>query len=318
VLKEHQVGASAADLCRKHGISGAMIKLRYGGLRHASPDFTIDQNQCDVGIQAAMIEQGDNAGLSSSRYRRRIIAASILALGLVQTYGLRYAVASDEGSYLDIARLLSAGDWDAALNGLWSPLYPLLISIGLRLSPHGSPEFLVIQIVNYAIFLFATGAFWWLWRALAPQATAAMDIAVFGICTYSLLRIWKHNIATPDVLVAGAAFIVARIMLYIYQRPEHWRGYLGLATALAFSYFAKAVFFPISVLVLLIVVAAGWRERRKVIPRTAIAAVLFIGIASPLVIGLSVRYQHLTFSEVGRPLADNPHIRRNSSQPALP
>jgi len=238
--------------------------------------------------------------INASRYHRFIIAASILALGLLQTYGLRHALRDDECSYLDIARRLSVGDWHAALNGYWSPLYPLLISIGLRLSPDGFSEFSVIQIANGAIFLFASGAFWWLWRALAPHATAAMDSAVFAICTYSLLRIWKHDIATPDVLLAGGSFIVARMMLYIRHRPEYWGGYVGLGVTLAFSYFAKAVFFPISGLVLLLVVAAGWRERRGVIPRTAIAAVLFIGIASPLVIGLSARYDHLTFGETGK------------------
>jgi putative transposase len=35
VLKEHQAGATAADLCRKHGISGAtfyMWRAKYGGM----------------------------------------------------------------------------------------------------------------------------------------------------------------------------------------------------------------------------------------------------------------------------------------------
>jgi hypothetical protein len=240
--------------------------------------------------------------MAASRYRQIIFAAAILVFGLLQTYGLRYAAADDEASYLDIARLLSSGDWQAAFNGYWGPLYPLLISIGLRLSPDGFPEFLIIQFVNCAIFLVASGAFWWLWRALAPRATAAMDGAAFTICTFSLLRTWQsgNDIATPDVLVAGFAFIVARLLLYIRQHPEYWGGYVGLGVALAFSYFAKAVMFPIGGFVLLIVVAAGWRERRKVIPRTVISAALFIGIASPLVIGISARYQHLTFGETGK------------------
>jgi len=223
-----------------------------------------------------------------------------LAFGFLQTCGLRHAAGDDQASYLDIARLLSAGDWQAVLNGYWSPLYPLLISIGLRLSPDGSPEFPVIQVVNCAVFLAAAGAFWWLWRALAPRATAGMDGAVFAICTFSLLRTWRDAIGSPDVLVAGCAFILARIMLYIRQRPEHWGGYVGLGVALAVSSFAKAALFPVGGFALLVVVAAGWRERRKVIPRTAITAALFIGIASPLVIGLSARYQHPTFGETGK------------------
>jgi putative transposase len=35
VLKEHQAGATAADLCRKHGISEATVytwRSKYGGL----------------------------------------------------------------------------------------------------------------------------------------------------------------------------------------------------------------------------------------------------------------------------------------------
>ena len=35
VLQEHQAGASASDLCRKHGISNATLytwRLKYGGM----------------------------------------------------------------------------------------------------------------------------------------------------------------------------------------------------------------------------------------------------------------------------------------------
>jgi len=90
------------------------------------------------------------------------------------------------------------------------------------------------------------------------------------------------------------------MMLYIRHHPEYWGGYVGLGVAAAFAYFAKAVFFPITVVVLLLTVLVGWRRRREVIPLTAIAAVVFIAVASPLVIGLSMRYQHPTFGEVGK------------------
>ena len=42
VLKEHQAGATAADLCRKHGISDATFytwRSKYGGMCQRRSDF---------------------------------------------------------------------------------------------------------------------------------------------------------------------------------------------------------------------------------------------------------------------------------------
>ena len=53
ILKEHEAGRSAGDLCRKHGISDQTLynwKAKYGGLKPSEASRLIpnpiDQNRC--------------------------------------------------------------------------------------------------------------------------------------------------------------------------------------------------------------------------------------------------------------------------------
>ena len=90
--------------------------------------------------------------------------------GFVDTIYSRHAMQSDGISYLDMGDALVRGDWKMAINAYWSPLYPWLQGVALRLfKPSAYSEFTVVQFVNFLIYLFALGCFDFLLRAATTE-----------------------------------------------------------------------------------------------------------------------------------------------------
>ena len=54
-----------------------------------------------------------------------------IVLGLIQVDAYRFTLSSDDPiSYLDIGDAYLRGDWNAALNSYWSPLYSWIVGLG--------------------------------------------------------------------------------------------------------------------------------------------------------------------------------------------
>jgi hypothetical protein len=72
-----------------------------------------------------------------------------------------------------IRERLAHGQWHEAVNGYWSPLYPLLAGAATRIF-HPSPpyEATVLHLVNFCIYLFALACFDFLLRRLARDGCA--------------------------------------------------------------------------------------------------------------------------------------------------
>ncbi|HET7458926.1 MAG TPA: hypothetical protein VFJ74_14850, partial [Gemmatimonadaceae bacterium] len=110
---------------------------------------------------------------SASRERgvRMALRALALLVAIGQAAVNRYAVNPDGVTYLDIARALSQGEWGAGVNALWSPMYPALQAIALRLvAPAPRLESTVAHAVNVVIFAAALAAFEFFLRAFARLA----------------------------------------------------------------------------------------------------------------------------------------------------
>ena len=84
------------------------------------------------------------------------IAGVVVWLGVLQLRAFNGDVNPDGISYIEIAKLFSRGDVSALSNGYWSPLYPLVVAIALRLSdlwPGASPaELSVVLATNLIVF----------------------------------------------------------------------------------------------------------------------------------------------------------------------
>src|SRR5262245_46908984 len=83
-----------------------------------------------------------------------------VALGLLQLCAHRHQVGPDGTSYIEMARSAQHGDLEALVNGYWSPLYPLLLSIAFRISNASLYwESLVVHFVNFFLYLGALYGF---------------------------------------------------------------------------------------------------------------------------------------------------------------
>ncbi|MGC2332002.1 MAG: hypothetical protein WA581_11150 [Candidatus Acidiferrales bacterium] len=219
--------------------------------------------------------------------------AIALVIGLIQAWANRFYMAYDGVSYLDMGDAYLRGDWHAAINGYWNPLYAWVLGIGLSvLRPSAYWEYPAVQLINFVIYAATVAAFEYFLRGLLRKREDASAIrliayALFLWTSLELIRVWMVN---PDMLVAAAVYTAFGVLV---RAPAKWTP-IALAAALAAGYYAKAVMFPIGLMVLLI----GW----GLLPRrqALVATVAFTLMSAPLIMALSRSTGHLTFGDTGR------------------
>src|ERR1700681_2846081 len=84
---------------------------------------------------------------------RRLLLAfwmCALILGALQSWTSRFDMAPDGIQYLDNADAYFRGDWSAAANTYWSPMYPWLLGAAMHLlKPAPQWEFPILHLVNF-------------------------------------------------------------------------------------------------------------------------------------------------------------------------
>src|SRR5215207_5741302 len=257
------------------------------------------------------------SALPSSRRRTPLIVTFValaVALGALQCRAWSGAPNADGISYLELAGRYAQGDLGAAANGYWSPAYPALLGLAMRIAGatgiyHGdglAPELRVALVVNLAVLAFATFAFSRLVLALdaAEPETTPRAVRVTRLVLAASLWIWAAirlvaaTTITPDMLLA-AWLMLATAELHALTREPTSRARIGrLAIVLALGYWTKAVFFPL--VLVAIVVAPVLMRRAERRAATTKLALLALALCAPLVAVQSASQGHLTFGETGR------------------
>jgi hypothetical protein len=229
----------------------------------------------------------------SKSFRNPWIAIA-LVVGLLQVWINRFYMAFDGIQYLDMGDAYLRGDWHAAINGYWNPLYSWVVGIGLwLLHPSAYWEYPAVQFINFAIYVATVIAFEYFLRGLLQKreedvtAIRLVAYALFLWTSLELIRVWMVN---PDMLVAASVYTAFGLLL---RAPAKWTP-LALAAALAAGYYAKAVMFPIGVMVLLM--------GCLVLPRrqALLATTAFMLLCAPLILALSRSTGHLTIGDTSR------------------
>jgi hypothetical protein len=240
---------------------------------------------------------------------------ALIAIAIVRAWFTRYSLSTVQGdslAYLDIARKLAEGHPGAIVHAYWSPAYPTLLSLFLRVFRPGAYwESPLVHFANVLIFVGALASFQLFWRevrlwhedyvgdscAAIPEAAFwALGYAMFAIATLSVITVALVN---PDMLVVAFCCLAGWAALRFRRAPSVARALL-LGIVLALGYYAKAPFFAIG-LIFLLCACFGWpalRPRMILLGGTALAG--FLLLCAPFIAAISVPRGRLTFGDSAR------------------
>jgi len=224
-------------------------------------------------------------------------------LGAVQAWNSRYSMSSDGIQYLDTGDAYLRRDWHMALNGCYSPLYAWLLTIGkLILKSSLAREAAIVHLVNFLIYLGALSCFQFCLAALvryqAHRTSGAQQLQCavlpewawlglgYTLFLWTSLRLITVSLVTPDMSVAALVYLSYGVLLRIRLGSSGYAWFGLLGAALGTAYLAKSAMLPVALAFLLAAVAAV-PDRKKALPSLLIAAIVFLSLATPLVVALS-------------------------------
>jgi hypothetical protein len=238
-----------------------------------------------------------------------------LVLGAWQAWSTRWTMYPDGISYLDMGDAFWKGDWHNGINNYWSPVYPLLLGLFLKLfKPSPKWEFPLVHAVNFLLYVVALISFDFFLRTffkaqfehersspIARYPFPAWIWVVAGYCAFVISSLCLITIAfpSPDMLVAAVIYLASALLLRIQKGKADWHKLALLGVLLGFGYWTKTVMFLMSGT--FITVAAATRKSWLGRIRTAfVGFAFFAGVAAPLVIALSIAKGRPTFGDSGK------------------
>jgi hypothetical protein len=250
-----------------------------------------------------------------SAWVRRLFWFFGLTLGLMATIASRFSMNADGISYLDLGRAYLNRDWNAAINGYWSPLYAVLLGAAIRLG-HVSLywESTVAHAVNFVIFVVAMAAFEIFLGELCrshrtrvfedksaqPVPVWAMQAFGYSLFLYAGLLWISLWVVTPDQCVAVVMILVAALLLRIQRGDAGWRSYAILGILLGVGYLTKSALFPLGLVSAAATPFLATRDSLGTrLRRSLLTACLFAVVASPLAIVLSQAKGRFTLGDAG-------------------
>jgi hypothetical protein len=233
-----------------------------------------------------------------------------LAVALLSWAG-RYSINPDGISYLDMADQLLKGNLGVLVHPYWSPLYPCLLAVALKIfSPTPARELLVVHLVNCLIGLTTLASFTFFlceWSRLRPRSSGSGAMTAFRLHTafaYALF-LWGSGEmigladVSPDLCVAAVVFLTAGLCCRLATARGGLATSVALGVALSLGYFTKAAMLPLGIALLILLAI----PRLFALPRRSLVAlsglVFFIAVA-PHVFLLSRHAHRLSIGDSGR------------------
>jgi hypothetical protein len=233
---------------------------------------------------------------------------ALIAIAVVRAWFTRYELEPDSMSYLDMARAIATGHAGAAINGSWSPGYPVLVALFLWIFRPGMYwEFPLVHLINVLIFVGTITCFRLFWAealrwhkefakiAIPDGAFWALGYAGFGIATLNVIRIGRVG---PDLLVAAICCLAGWSGLRLRRVPS-FSGAMLLGCVLALGYYVKAPFFPMAIIFILCACLSRTVSWRALLLAGS-AIVTFLLVSAPLIAALSSAKGRLTFGDSAR------------------
>ena len=233
---------------------------------------------------------------------------------LVQGLAARHTLDADGVSYLNIAHQCARGDWHALVNGYWSPGYPFLLTLWLKVwNPSHYWEPLAVRMQAVASLVVALACFehfltvFFQYRQQLAGAAAedggeaipdgAIRLAGYSFFLWITVFLTPAHLDQPEILVFAFYLLAASVCMQLELSNREWWRHILLGVVLGLAYLVKAVMFPLAFAFLAVLVLR--RERWRFLPRMLAAVVFFAAVSVPFVLALSQSKGRLTFGDAG-------------------
>lgn len=236
------------------------------------------------------------------------IIAGLCCAGILAWAG-RHSLTPDGLSYIDLASAAVDGGPGKLVNGYWSPGYPALIGIAFLLfHPSATQEFPLVHTLNVLIFgwtLWSFTFFYKEWRAavrVERSGEVVNHLPGFAVATFLwfILNFIGVTNVSPDLCVAAIVFLAAGVVYRICLPGSTWKDYGALGLVLGLGYYFKAALFPLSLILLGLLIVLWPSPARGGRPKVLFATAVFLLVTAPLVTVLSVHARRFTFGDAGR------------------
>ena len=257
------------------------------------------------GVQSNDATPEQDAQLRIVRVQRGFRWA-IAVFALLNCWICRFIMNPDGVSYLDMGDQYWRGNWHAALNSYWSPLYSWMTGLLLRIvRPAMAWEYPLMHLLNFAILLAALFCFEFFWRELLAwreDKTIGGESEPFvwalGYLLFAYMHFVFHPLAivTPDLAVAALVYLASGWMLRFAagRMSAACAGLLGVLLGL--GYLAKAAMFPFAVVMLATMFTVACKRRAgRWLVGTALLG--FLAVSIPFIAALSWNCHRLTLGD---------------------
>lgn len=225
----------------------------------------------------------------ATRLELSLIAGACALLCVVLGWAGRTGLNPDGVSYLDMAARFARSDWAAAVQGYWSPLYPLLLAVlGTITGATGMALLAQVHALNVVI---ALGIILLLWRIARAHDDPIVGRALFAAFLLASARTPRLDAVTPDLLLIGAVAGLAGELLR--RDGPRW---LGVGAWLGMTFLTKTSSWPWVLVTVLLLAVAGGREARRGVARAAVVATAMMML---WVVPLSLKYHRPTLGSAG-------------------
>ena len=242
-----------------------------------------------------------------------------IILGFIQTRSGRYLMWFDGPSYLDIADNYLKGNWGAAINACWSPLYSWVLGIALYIfKPSPYWELYLVKSVNFAIYFFALISFDFFLNHIIEYSKNSenkkeeinnilkkpdwvwISLGYTIFIWSSIVWILVHR-DSPDMLVAALVYLATAFVIRIAINPLDRSNYVVLGIILGLSYLAKSFMLPLGVVYIISTIHISKRiSLKSSMSRVSITALLMLLIALPFITAISLQKQRFTIGDAGK------------------
>ena len=226
-------------------------------------------------------------------------------LAVLQSWSNRHYVTADAIQYLDMSDGVSPiSNWHRLINGIWSPLYAVLLGLSHVFRPNPYQEIVTAHFLNVGILLFTFGCFEFFLRTLMPAERGSESSSRTSLPRWAFLAIgysiflWvciaqiTFESLRPDLLMAGFAYLSMGLVVRI-KRNASWGNFLALGLVLGVAYLSKAPMLAIGMVML----ACTLTQWRQTLAKAVAAGILLLSIGSLYYVPLSRQLNHFSFGE---------------------